>query len=159
MRCQVSFPIFKDFSVLILTEAWEKMRIWQQRHIILCKKKQKIQNTILHMLTHFLHMFTHFYTCFTHFYTCVSGFFLVYTCVSGFVGLHMCKWIFFLTYTFLHILTHPYTSIHIQVYCDLFGSCFRIITSYDMLNLNPSKWLRSNGLHIFLHFLQWTYAW
>ena len=47
---------------------------------------------------------------------------MVYTCVSG----------FFLTYTFLHILTHPYTSIHIQVYCGLFGSCFRTMTSYDM---------------------------
>ena len=79
---------------------------------------------------------------FTHFYTCVSGFFWVYTCVSGFfLGLHMCKWIFLvytcvsgfcLTYTFLHILTHPYTSIHIQVYCGLFGSCFRTMTSYDM---------------------------
>ena len=116
--------------VLILTEAWEKMRIWQQRHIIFCKK-QKMQNTFLHMFYSFLHIFTHFYTC-----------------VSG----------FFLTYTFLHILTHPYTSIRIQVYCSLFGSCFRTVTSYDML-FNPSKWLRSNGLHIFLHFLQWTYAW
>ena len=30
-------------------------------------------------------------------------------------GLHMCKWIF-LTYTFLHILTHPYTSRYIVVF-------------------------------------------
>ena len=71
------------------------------------QKKTEIQNTLLHS--------------FTHFYTCVSGFFL---------GLHMCKWIF-LVYTCvsgffvdLHILTHPYTSIHIQVYCGLFGSFF-----------------------------------
>ena len=87
-----------------------------------------MQNTFLHM--------------FTHFYTCVSGFFLgLHMCKWIFLGLHMCKWIFlvytcvsgfFLTYTFLHILTHPYTSIHIQVYCGLFGSCFRTMTSYDM---------------------------
>jgi hypothetical protein len=110
---------------------------------------------------------THFYTCvhfFKHFYT------FLHMCkhmCKWFFGLHMCKWIFwvytcviwfFLTYTFLHILTHPYTSIRIQVYSSLFGSCFRTMTSYDML-FNPSKWLRSNGLHIFLHFLQWTYAW
>ena len=94
----------------------------------------KIQNTFLHIFTaKAYHMLqknrkykTHcctFLHIFTHFYTCVSGF-LVYTCVSGFFGLHMCKWIFLLTYTFLHILTHPYTFIHIQVYCGLFGSFF-----------------------------------
>ena len=44
--------------VLILTEAWEKMRIWQQRHIIFCKK-QKMQNTFLHIFYTFLHIFTH----------------------------------------------------------------------------------------------------
>ena len=75
-------------------------------------KKHKIQNTFLHI--------------FKHFYTCVSDFFWVYTCVSGFfIGLHMCKWIFlvytcvsgfFLTYTFLHILTHPYAFRYIVVF-------------------------------------------
>ena len=53
--------------------------------------------------------------------------FLVYTCVSGFFGLHMCKWIcFWLThsYTSLHILTHPYASIRIQVYCSLLVHAF-----------------------------------
>ena len=62
------------------------------------------------------HIFTHVLHIFTHFYTCVSGFFW---------GLHMCKWIFlvytcvsgfFLTYTFLHILTHPYTFRYIVVF-------------------------------------------
>ena len=38
-----------------------------------------------------------------------------YTCVSGFLGLHMCKWIF-LTYTFLHIPTHPYAFRYIVVF-------------------------------------------
>ena len=35
----------------------------------------------------------------------------LHICVSGFFGLHMCKWFFD-----LHILTHPYTSIHIHPY-------------------------------------------
>ena len=111
--------------VLILTEAWEKMRIWQQRHIIFCKK-QKMQNTFLHM--------------FTHFYTCVSGFFWVYTCVSGFFlglhmckwilfGLHMCKWIFF----DLHILTHPYTSIHIHTHSGILWSFWFMLSYNDII--------------------------
>ena len=44
-----AFQLKKDFSVLILTEAWEKMRIWLQKHIIL-----KTQHT--------KHISTHFYT-------------------------------------------------------------------------------------------------
>ena len=111
------------------------------QHIIFFKKTQNTK-----------HMFTHFYNFFTHFYTflhmCKWIFLGLHMCKWIFVGLHMCKWIFlvytcvsgflFLTYTFLHILTHPYTSIRIQVYCSLFGSCFRTVTSYDML-FNPSK--------------------
>ena len=85
------------------------------------------------------HIFTHVLHIFTHFYTCVSGFFLgLHMCKWIFFGLHMCKWIFFglhmckWIFFDLHILTHSYTSIHIQVYCGLFGSCFRTMTSYDM---------------------------
>ena len=116
--------------VLILTEAWEKMRIWQQRHIIFCKK-QKMQNTFLHSFCIF--------TFFTHFYTCVSGFFLglhmckwiflVYTCVSGFFGLHMCKWIFF----DLHILTHPYTSMHIHTHSGILWSFWFMLSYNDII--------------------------
>ena len=63
---------------------------------------------------------THFYT-FLHMckwiflvYTCVSGF-LVYTCVSGFL-VYTCVSGFFFD---LHILTHPYTSIHIHTHSGI----------------------------------------
>ena len=91
---------------------------------------------------------THFYTFFTHFYTCVSGFFL---------GLHMCKWIFF-TYSFLHILTHPYTFRYIVVFLvhafvqwhhmiwnqtELEWHVARLWSSVDVLSCGP---LGSNSL-------------
>ena len=89
---------------------------------------------------------THFYT-FLHMckwifwvYTCVSGFFWVYTCVSGFfLGLHMCKWIF-LVYTCvsgfffdLHILTHPYTSIHIHTHSGILWSFWFMLSYNDII--------------------------
>ena len=105
--------------VLILTEAWEKMRIWQQRHIIFCKK-QKMQNTFLHIFTHFLHIFTHFYTC-------VSGFFLgLHMCKWIFLGLHMCKWIFFW-------LTHSYTSLHIHTHSGILWSFWFMLSYNDII--------------------------
>ena len=101
--------------VLILTEAWEKMRIWQQRHIIFCKK-QKMQNTFLHIFYTFLHM-----------------------CKWIFLGLHMCKWIF-LVYTCvsgfffdLHILTHPYTSIHIHTHSGILWSFWFMLSYNDII--------------------------
>ena len=138
--------------VLILTEAWEKMRIWQQRHIIFCKK-QKMQNTFLHI--------------FTHVYTCVSGFFLgLHMCKWIFFGLHMCKWIFFWlthSYTSLHIHTHPYTFRYIVVFLvhafvqwhhmiwnqtELEWHVARLWSSVDVLSCGP---LGSNSL-IFIFF-------
>ena len=150
--------------VLILTEAWEKMRIWQQRHIIFCEK-QKMQNTFLRI---FLHMFTHFYTCVSGFFLglhmCKWIFFGLHMCKWIFFGLHMCKWIFFWlthSYTSLHIHTHPYTFRYIVVFLvhafvqwhhmiwnqtELECNVARLWSSVDVLCCGP---LGSNSLILF----------